>query len=89
MKISVQILFEGKQRVPLGEFVAAVANILEQRSFASIWLSEQVVTFVSYRNAFSYPSQYKDLPRRFTLVVRATRRWVVWQNTRRVGSGFA
>ena len=65
MKIGVQTLFNGEQREPLAEHLAGVAKILEERSFASIWVSEHVVTFPHYDPRYPYPYNDDHIPPAF------------------------
>jgi probable F420-dependent oxidoreductase len=55
MKIGIQTFFTGRERGPLSEYIAGVGKILEEREFASVWVSEHVATFREYDKRYPYP----------------------------------
>jgi probable F420-dependent oxidoreductase len=62
MRIGVQTFFDGRQQEPLADYVRGVATILEDRDFASVWMSEHVVTFRDYDRAYPYPYADDGVP---------------------------
>ena len=62
MRISINTFLSGEQREPLGEFVAGLAQALEERGFAGVWMAEHLVAFPSYDPAYPYPYADNAIP---------------------------
>jgi probable F420-dependent oxidoreductase len=55
VKIGIQTMFDGRQTGPLTAFIMDFGRHAEASGFASIWMSEHVVTFEAYDPAYRYP----------------------------------
>ena len=62
MKIGIQTFFTGLEKEPMGEYLPSAAQILEERDFGSVWISEHVVTFRNYDPRYRYPYSSDGVP---------------------------